>query len=131
MKTIILKEKYMLELDFSSREGVEVFSEGVIELAPQMCGILKESNNEESQTQPTRALRDNNKTIYERKKKKKTRRSKSNKKFIVCHCYKNKVHTIDIVGMKIHSHITKIKAIMREPARRSKTGSARMIVFRT
>jgi hypothetical protein len=94
-KTIFVKEKDMPELACSSGEGETIVSEGVISPPPHPCGRLKERNNEESlQTQPTPALRDNNKPINERKKKKKTRRSTSNKKFLVCHCCKKRGHTI-------------------------------------
>jgi hypothetical protein len=49
MKTIFVNEKYMLELDFSSREGSIALSEGENTLSPQIfCGISKERNNEES-----------------------------------------------------------------------------------
>jgi hypothetical protein len=47
-KTIFMKEIDMSELDCSSREGAKIVSEGVNPLPPQPCGILKESNDEES-----------------------------------------------------------------------------------
>jgi hypothetical protein len=42
MKTIFVKEKDMLELDFSSGEGATPVNEGVIPLPPHPCGRLKE-----------------------------------------------------------------------------------------
>jgi len=75
-KTIFMKETNMLKLDFSSREGATIVSDGVSSPPPHPCGILKESSDENLQTHPTPTLRGRSKPISERKKKnKKTRRS--------------------------------------------------------
>jgi len=96
-KTIFVKEKNMPNLSFSLREGETSINEGGNPLPPHTSyGRLKNGSNEEiSQTQPTPSLIESNKEINEIKKNKNTRGSTSNTKFIICHCCKKRVHTID------------------------------------
>jgi hypothetical protein len=116
-KTIFVKEKNMPNLSCSLREGETSINEGGNPLPPHTSyGRLKNGSNEEtSQTQPTPSLIESNKKINEIKKNKNTKGSTSNMTFVICHCCKKRVHTIDICwyeetcshcGKKFHLEIS-------------------------
>jgi hypothetical protein len=89
-----LKEKDMVELDFSSKERATMNEGGSTTLIHPSCGILQKGNDEESEnTQPTPTLRRSGKPISVSKKNK-DQCYASCKPSLVCNCCKRKGHNI-------------------------------------